>query len=364
MWKLKLIKRSKSTESLYNRRIRVGEADEKSKKPVAPKRARKLEKPVAPAVPPRPTEKALANAKRTPTRSRYVEVDLSGCHTTLQDARGNGSSSPKLIPNTPPMKDRTTKDTQKAQTTKLVQRSPLSSRETLQDAQSCQATTAHRTASENSPSSLTVQRSPSLKESTESDDHTQRGSSSTLPRAAPRRATVPQVVTSAVGNTQSNSRRDRKVTVINSKEAEYKARTSWVSRTAKGRSTRHDANTKSEYYSPEDVRHSRPSRPPSIQIAPTGAYTSLRPPAPNARRSEPPRRPEPPKYKLERPLPLPKDKLVSQSLPSSPLISRQQTEAADNEYEYIPFEPRRVIVFNGSASSDLYTDNVTQSGEP
>jgi len=234
------------------------------------------------------------------------------------------------------------------------------------------ATTAQcdtRTTSEKGQSSMTVQRSPSLKENeswTSLDDKTQNGSSNTLPRAqAPRRATVPQVVSSATSSTQFNStRRDRNVIIINSKEAEYKTRTSWVSRVAQGRSNRNSASTKSEYYSPEDVRHSRPSRPPSIQVAPTGA-TSLRTP-PSAKRSELPRRPEPPKSKLERPFPLPRDKLHTQSLPPSLLTSRQQKEAdiaaTENEYEYIHCGPRHVIGCNGSANANLYTDNVVQSG--
>lgn len=377
MWKMKLLKRSKSTESLYNRRIRVGAADEISKNvvPVAPKRTRKPEKPVAPVVPPRPTEKALANAKRPPTRSRYIELELSGCHATLQDAQGKDQ---KLVQNGPPVKDR---DAQKAQTAAATnpasKRSPPSSRETVQVTQMMKtgnATTARcdtRTTSEKGQSSVTVQRSPSLKENeswTSLDDKTQNGSSNTLPRAqAPRRATVPQVVSSATSSTQFNStRRGRNVIIINSKEAEYKTRTSWVSRVAQGRSNRNSASTKSEYYSPEDVCHSRPSRPPSVQVAPTGA-TSLRTP-PSAKRSELPRRPEPPKSKLERPFPLPRDKLHTQSLPPSLLTSRQQKEAdiaaTENEYEYIHCGPRHVIGCSGSANANLYTDNVVQSGEP
>ena len=104
-----------------------------------------------------------------------------------------------------------------------------------------------------------------------------------------------------------------------------------------------------------------PSSVQRLQSPPLKGKSSLLPPS-RAKRSEPPPRPEPPKHHLDKPLPLPRNKLLTQSLQSSIATSRQQREADIAAYDYIKFEPRHVIVHNESANASLYTE--TQSGEP
>ena len=224
---------------------------------------------VKPVIPPRPTVEALANAKRSPIVGRYVEVDLSGDHATLQDAQGNGS--PKLVL---PVKENTlrVKDTHTVNyaALKFAQRSPLSSRDAVQGSpvtQTGNATTTQRAARapafENSPSSVQRSRSRSPgKKSSAVDDHKQKR----LRRG--RRVTV-----------------INKVTVINTctKEAESKPATSLVPRTTKRSSHRNSAT--SEYDYPAEDILLRPSWPPTLQVARTEA-SSPQPRAP----CSPPRR--------------------------------------------------------------------------
>lgn len=105
------------------------------------------------------------------------------------------------------------------------------------------------------------------------------------------------------------------------------------------------------------------NNPSSVQRlrSPLKDKNPLLPPS-RAKSTEPPPRPEPPKHHLDKPLPLPRNKLLTQSLQSSIVISRQQREADIAAYDYIKFEPRHVIVHNESANASLYTE--TQSGEP
>jgi len=104
-----------------------------------------------------------------------------------------------------------------------------------------------------------------------------------------------------------------------------------------------------------------PSSVQRLRSPPLKGKNSLPPPS-RAKNTEPPPRPEPPKHHLDKPLPLPRNKLLTQSLQSSIVISRQQREADIAAYDYIKFEPRHVIVHNESANASLYTE--TQSGEP
>ena len=284
---------------------------------------------VKPVVPPRPTVEALANAKRSPILGGYVEVDLSGYHATLQDAQGNGS--PKLVKDT---------HTVTYAAVKFAQRSPLSSRDApvTQVTQTGNAKTTQRAARapfQNSPS-----RSPG-KKSSAVDGHKLKRLSSTFPRTT---RNVRQLVTSA-SSTQRNLRRDRKVTVINTctKEAKSKPATSLVPRTTKSGSSgyRNSASTTSDHeydYPAEDILL-RLSRPPTLQVAPTGASLS-QPRAPCSKRSEPSRR-----FKHEKPIPLPRSK---QHTEPSIAISRQQRVADIAQYDYVHFKPRHVIVDNKS----------------
>lgn len=103
-----------------------------------------------------------------------------------------------------------------------------------------------------------------------------------------------------------------------------------------------------------------PSSVQRLRSPPLKDKNPLLPPS-RAKSTEPPPRPEPPKHH-DKPLPLPRNKLLTQSLQSSIVISRQQREADIAAYDYIKFEPRHVIVHNESANASLYTE--TQSGEP
>ena len=275
--------------------------------PLAPTRARKAAD--TPVVPPRPTERAIEKAKRSQPRKRYVELDFSNGHTTLQEvqasyrtAQGNRLSS--LKPAQQPGKQ---------QRATVVQTGPPV----------C-ATKAGSTGtvSENHLASSRLVQQP-LKE--RSLDACTEYSSNSLPRTvASYRSSVPQMVTSASGN---SLRRDRKkVTVINVREPDYNVvhRTSLANRT---------------------TNHRKP---------PSGATST--PPPPSVKKPDPPKRPELPKSRLERgPMPLPRSKNppAMQATLSLPLTSKQ-------EYEYIDTELRRVV-YNSAHTNTVHSTSLKLS---
>ena len=438
-WKLR---RSKSVEALSNQRIRITGTDEKCKIDEKCKKTskgfgtltRKSAEKFAPVVPPRPTEKAIANAKRSPTRKRYVELDLSSEHK-------NSQSAPQLIPQTDPGTAEYVGQRSRSLPAKVAQTSTSRSARTA----SVSAVLENRVAS-----SRLVQRSPSMKASSSMSTDACAGciqSGSTLPRTSPsyRRASAP--ATSAA----INSKRDRKVTGIN--ESEYKPRTSLLNRTANPGSP--CSSRKSETLKPKDLqfrsfRHPSPGSPgspsssrksdtalttrdrhPSPSGSPCSSRKSepmttdlylrhpslgspcsgrkseplkprdlyLRHPSPgspcssrksepalttrdhqprhtspasspasatpapsspsSAKRSEAPKRPEPPK--IERaPVPLPRTKKRNGQYSATvlSLTSRQEeVKTEENDYEYIHFEPRHVVVPNA------YLDTESKAGK-
>lgn len=428
-WKLR---RSKSVEALSNQRIRITATDEKCKIDEKCKKTskgfgtltRKSAEKFAPVVPPRPTEKAIANAKRSPTRKRYVELDLSGEHK-------NSQSAPQLIPQTDPGTAEYVGQRSRSLPAKVAQTSTSRSTRTA----SVSAVLENRVAS-----SRLVQRSPSMKASSSTSTDACAEciqSAGTLPRTSPsnRRASAPATPAAI------NSKRDRKVTGINANESEYKPRTSLLNRTANSgspcssrkwetlqpkdlqfRSFRHPSpgspgspsssrksdtalttrdrhpspsgspgssrkselmttdlylrhaslgspcsSRKSEPLKPRDLylRHPSPGSPCSSRKSEPALTLQLRHTSPasspasatpilsssSAKRPEPPKRPELPQPKVERaPVPLPRTKKHSSQYSTTqvlPLISRQEeVKDADNDYEYIHFEPRHVVVPN------------------
>ena len=441
-WKLR---RSKSVEALSNQRIRITGTDEKCKIDEKCKKTskgfgtltRKSAEKFAPVVPPRPTEKAIANAKRSPTRKRYVELDLSSEHK-------NSQSTPQLIPQTDPGTAEYVGQRSRSLPAKVAQTSTSRSARTA----SVSAVLENRVAS-----SRLVQRSPSMKASSSMSTDACAGciqSASTLPRTSPssyRRASAPATPAAI------NLKRDRKVTGMN--ESEYKPRTSLLNRTANPGSP--CSSRKSETLKPKDLqfrsfRHpspGSPGSPSSSRKSDTALTTRDRHPSPNgspcssrksepmttdlylrhpslgspcssrkseplkprdlylrhpspgspcssrksesaltlrdlqlrhtspasspanatpilsslsAKRPEAPKRPELPQPKVERaPVPLPRTKKQSSQYSTTqvpPLISRQEeVKAADNDYEYIHFEPRHVVVPNA------YLDTESKAGE-
>ena len=440
-WKLR---RSKSVEALSNQRIRITAADEKCKSDEKCKKTskmfgtltRKSGEKFAPVVPPRPTEKAIANAKRSPTRKRYVELDLSGGDT-------DGQSAPQLIPQTDPGAAEYVGQRSRSLPTKVAQTSTARSTRTASVSAGLENGVS---------SSRLIQRSPSVKASLSSSTYACAGSiqsACTLPRSSPtgRRASAPTTPAAI------NSKRDRKVTGINAKESVYKPRTSSLNGTANPgspcssrksetlppkhlqfRSFRHPSpgspcssrksepalttrdlqlrypspsgspcssrksefmtrevyishsplesprsSRKSEYIKPKDLylRHPSPASPcssrksePALTTrdhqprhtspASSPASATPTPSSPSsAKRSEAPKRPEPPK--IERaPVPLPRTKKRNGQYSATvlSLTSRQEeVKAEENDYEYIHFEPRHVVVPNA------YLDTESKAGK-